>query len=47
MIETEFFILTPEQYQENKQFADEIGVSIDYYLSEFCEVQGPIILSEK
>ena len=47
VIETEFFILTPEQYQEHSQDADELGISIDYYLSEFCEVQGPTISTNK
>jgi len=41
VIETQFFILTPEQYEEHLQDANELGISIDYYLSEFCEVQGP------
>lgn len=40
MIETNFFILTPEQYKENVQAAAIEGVSIDYYLLEFCSVQG-------
>ena len=43
MIETEFFILTPEQYREHSQDADELGISIDYYLSEFCDVEGPTV----
>jgi hypothetical protein len=43
MIETEFFILTVEQYVENSKLADDLGVSIDYYLSEFCEVEGPYV----
>ena len=43
MIETQFFILTSEQYQEHSQDADELGISLDYYLSEFCDVYGPLI----
>jgi hypothetical protein len=43
VIETEFFILTAEQYEEHVQDADELGISIDYYLSEFCDVSGPVI----
>ena len=43
VIETEFFILTPEQYQQHAQDAYELGISIDYYLSEFCDVYGPLI----
>ena len=44
MIETEFFILDAEQYQEYAQLADEAGVTIDYYLSEFCDVTGPDVM---
>jgi len=46
MIETNFYILTQEQYEENLQYADELGITIDYYLSEFCDVQGPLITIE-
>jgi hypothetical protein len=46
MIETDFFILDEQQYQEYSQLADEIDVSIDYYLSEFCHVEGPSIYCE-
>ena len=41
MIETQFFVLNQQQFQEYSQLADKIGVSVDYYLSEFCEVIGP------
>ena len=47
VIETQFFILTPEQYQEHIEDANELNVTLDYYLSEFCEVQGPTITLEK
>jgi hypothetical protein len=47
MIETEFFILTPEQFEEYSQLANDEGVTLDYYLSEFCDVQGPTISIEK
>ena len=47
MIETEFFILTEEQFQEYSQLANDEGVTLDYYLSEFCDVQGPTISIEK
>jgi hypothetical protein len=43
MIETEFFILDEQQFQEYSQLADEMNVTIDYYLSEFCDVEGPYI----
>ena len=47
MIETDFFILTEEQFQEYSQLADEESVTLDYYLSEFCDVQGPTISTQK
>ena len=40
MIETDFFILTSEQYQESVEHAAIEGVSVDYYLLEFCTVEG-------
>ena len=43
MIETDFFILNAEQYQQFYTEASEIGVNIDYYLMEFCEVTGPMV----
>ena len=43
MIETDYFILNGEQYQQFYTEASEIGVSIDYYLIEFCDVIGPMI----
>ena len=46
MIETDFFILTGEQYQEFYTAAQELGISIDYYLDEFCDVIGPYIYND-
>ncbi len=43
MIETDFFILTHDQYDQFNSEASELGLSIDYYLSEFCDVEGPDI----
>jgi len=40
MIETDFFILNGEQYQQFYTEASELGLSIDYYLMEFCQVEG-------
>ena len=40
MIETDFFILNGEQYQEFYTEAKQVGVSLDYYLLEFCDVEG-------
>ena len=47
MIETEFFILTHEQHEEYSQYAAIEGVTLDYYLSEFCDIRGPEITIEK
>jgi hypothetical protein len=43
MIETDFYILSEEQFAQFSQLAEEINVSIDYYLCEFCDVSGPLI----
>jgi hypothetical protein len=40
MIETDFFILSSEQYQESVEYAAIEGVSVDYFLLEFCDIQG-------
>jgi len=40
MIETDFFILTSEQYHQTLQDAAIKGVSVDYYLLEFTDVFG-------
>ena len=39
-VETNFFILSSEDYHELNQDAKELGISIDYLLFEFCDVQG-------
>jgi hypothetical protein len=44
MIETQFFILDTTQYQEYSQLAAIEGVTLDYYLSEFCDVTGPDVM---
>ena len=36
MIETQFYILGNQEYKEAKQDADQLGISVDYYISEFC-----------
>lgn len=46
MIETEYYILDEEQFQEYSQLAEQNNVSLDYYLDEFCEVIGPDVFSE-
>ena len=46
MIETQFFILSSEQYLENMQAAAIEGVTIDYYLLEFCQVEGEWVTVE-
>ena len=40
MIETQFFILTQEQFNQFYTEAQELGLNVDYYLSEFCDVTG-------
>jgi hypothetical protein len=40
MIETDHFIITQEQYDEFYTEATNVGVSLDYYLMEFCTVEG-------
>jgi hypothetical protein len=40
MIETDHFIITQEQYDEFYTEAKNVGVSLDYYLMEFCTVEG-------
>lgn len=40
MIETNFFILDGEQYQQFYTEAKELGVSVDYFLMEWCDVEG-------
>jgi hypothetical protein len=45
MIETDFFILTKEQYDSVNDSAEQLNLSVDYYLMEFCEVEGPYVRS--
>lgn len=40
MIETDFFILSTEQYEEAVQNAAIEGITVDYFLMEFCDIQG-------
>lgn len=46
MIETQFFILTKEQYNEYAPEAEELGMNLDYYLMEFCNTEGEWIMCE-
>ena len=41
MIETNYFILTQDQFITYNEYAKEMGVSIDYILDEFVDVTGP------
>ena len=43
MIETQFYILDGQQYQEFYTEAQNLGVSLHYYLDEFCDIGGPLI----
>ena len=43
MIETDYFILDGKQYQQFYTEAQELGVTVDYYLMEFMFVTGPMV----
>ena len=43
MIETNFFILNGEQYQQFYTEASEHGMNIDHYLMEFTTIEGPMV----
>jgi hypothetical protein len=43
MIETDFYILNGQQYQEFYTEAQKLGINIDHFLLEFCDVEGPYI----
>ena len=43
MIETDFYILSQEQYQEFHTEAQQLGITVDHFLLEFCDIQGPLI----
>jgi hypothetical protein len=38
MIETEYHTIPENIYEEIKDEAIELGISIDYYLMEFCHI---------
>jgi hypothetical protein len=46
MIETDFYILDGQQYQEFYTEAQKLGISIDYFLDEFCDTEGPYIYND-
>jgi len=46
MIETDFYILSRQQYEENLQFAQELGITIDHFLLEWCDIQGPLVQTD-
>ena len=46
MIETDFYILSQEQYDECYTEALRIDVSIDYFLMEFCDIKGEEVVCE-
>ncbi len=45
MIETDYHILPEEVYQELIIEAQQLNVSIDYFLMEFCQI-GPLKVSQ-
>jgi hypothetical protein len=40
MIETDYFILPTDLYVQCCNNAEELDVSLDYFLMEFCEVES-------
>jgi len=40
-IETNYYVLSYEQFSEYSKVSSELGVSVDYYLDEFTIVEGP------
>jgi hypothetical protein len=42
-VHTEFFILNEEQFNELYPEAEELNVTLDYYLFEFCMTEGSIV----
>ena len=46
-IETEFFILSEEQFNEFYPESEEFGVTLDYYLMEFCNTEGEWVEVDK
>ena len=46
MIETDYYILNGQQYQEFYTEAQKLGISIDYFLDEFTIVEGPYIYND-
>ena len=43
MIETDYYILNQEQFDQFNIEAESLGITLDYYLDEFCDVTGPAI----
>jgi hypothetical protein len=39
MIETNYFILENQDYQELEEIAAKLEITVDYYLLEFCNTQ--------
>lgn len=44
MIETNYYVLSQEQFALYNQYAKQFGVSIDYILDEFVDVTGPDVV---
>ena len=43
MIETDYFILSAEQYQQFYTEAQELGVNVDRFLMEWMDVDGATV----
>jgi len=46
MIETDFYVLSQEQYEECNTEAMKLGISLDHFLLEWCDIQGPYITAD-
>lgn len=44
MIETNYFILPHDLYETVKQDAQKFDVPVDYFLLEFCNVEGDYVI---
>ena len=43
MIETDFYILNQEQYDQFNTDATDLGITLDHFLLEWCDIEGPLI----
>jgi hypothetical protein len=46
MIETDFYILSQEQHDQYNTEAQSLGVTLDHFLLEWCDIQGPYVTTD-